>query len=261
MATLLKDLKLTSVDLVRAGANQEADICLYKSADPQAAPEATESPTEAEKNVLKRFIDWLRKNPTEAENEPHSPVEKEDKPATDKIYKSAIIESLASITTDTSLNDDEKLDMVEKSLDQFYKKRKLLWDIDDEENEWDPDLEQEGTGSSQPTHVEEVEEVDKSSNFDEIEEIQKENPYHAADGKFAPRGGGGSGAGGTKVKFSAYSDFPKTVKYDGEEYYNEGERGHMKTRDGGKAQSYVRWDSNNNEQYVSMNDQGKIERD
>jgi len=34
MATLLKNIKLTSVDLVRAGANQEADICLFKSLSP-----------------------------------------------------------------------------------------------------------------------------------------------------------------------------------------------------------------------------------
>ncbi len=33
MATKLKNLQLTSVDLVKAGANQEADICLYKSLD------------------------------------------------------------------------------------------------------------------------------------------------------------------------------------------------------------------------------------
>ncbi len=31
MAAKLTNLKLTSVDLVRAGANQEADICLFKS--------------------------------------------------------------------------------------------------------------------------------------------------------------------------------------------------------------------------------------
>lgn len=31
MATKLRNIRLTSVDLVRAGANQEADICLYKS--------------------------------------------------------------------------------------------------------------------------------------------------------------------------------------------------------------------------------------
>ncbi|MDO4280776.1 MAG: hypothetical protein Q4C56_04015 [Peptococcaceae bacterium] len=33
MATKLKKMRLTSVDLVRRGANQKADICLYKSAD------------------------------------------------------------------------------------------------------------------------------------------------------------------------------------------------------------------------------------
>lgn len=46
MATLLKNMKLVSVDLVRRGANQEADICLYKGldADPTVAPN-TEEPT------------------------------------------------------------------------------------------------------------------------------------------------------------------------------------------------------------------------
>lgn len=38
MATKLKNLRLTSVDLVRVGANQEADICLYKSAEPPKLP-------------------------------------------------------------------------------------------------------------------------------------------------------------------------------------------------------------------------------
>ena len=47
MTTKLKDLRLTSVDLVGAGANQEADICLYKSA---AGPPAGEpGPNEAER--------------------------------------------------------------------------------------------------------------------------------------------------------------------------------------------------------------------
>lgn len=31
MAAKLKQIRLTSVDLVRAGANQQADICLFKS--------------------------------------------------------------------------------------------------------------------------------------------------------------------------------------------------------------------------------------
>lgn len=40
MATLLKNMKLTSVDLVRRGANQEAHISLFKGmdADPEAEP-------------------------------------------------------------------------------------------------------------------------------------------------------------------------------------------------------------------------------
>lgn len=42
MATLLKNMKLTSVDLVRRGANQEAHISLYKGMDGE--PE-TEDPT------------------------------------------------------------------------------------------------------------------------------------------------------------------------------------------------------------------------
>lgn len=46
MATLLKNMKLTSVDLVGRGANQEAHISLYKGmdADPTAEPR-TAAPT------------------------------------------------------------------------------------------------------------------------------------------------------------------------------------------------------------------------
>lgn len=40
MATKLKNLRLTSVDMVRRGANQEADICIVKSLD----GEPTEDP-------------------------------------------------------------------------------------------------------------------------------------------------------------------------------------------------------------------------
>ena len=45
MATLLKNMKLTSVDLVGRGANQEAHISLFKGmdADPEANPN-TEAP-------------------------------------------------------------------------------------------------------------------------------------------------------------------------------------------------------------------------
>lgn len=196
MATKLKDMKLTSVDLVRAGANQEADICLFKSATEQeATPEATESPTEPEKNIFKRFIAWLKENPTEAENEPQSPIEKADEqPDLETIYKAAIIESIQSIVGDDALTADEKIETIEKSLEQFYKKRKLLWDIDDPENEWDPDLDDTGEGAPPE------EEKKPEPQYEEIEEVHKYNHHHGADGRFSSGGGGGGAAapaGGT----------------------------------------------------------------
>lgn len=50
MATKLRELKLTSVDLVRNGANQEADICLFKSLD---GDHQEDTPTEPPKAVSK----------------------------------------------------------------------------------------------------------------------------------------------------------------------------------------------------------------
>lgn len=45
MANRLKNMRLTSVDLVRQGANQKADICLFKGMDvPSEEPPHTEAP-------------------------------------------------------------------------------------------------------------------------------------------------------------------------------------------------------------------------
>lgn len=52
--TKLKKMKLTSVDLVRAGANQNADICLYKSVDGENSGENTQE------------IDKSRQNPVDS---------------------------------------------------------------------------------------------------------------------------------------------------------------------------------------------------
>ena len=208
MATKLKKMKLTSVDLVRAGANQEADICLFKSADPAEAPE---SPTETEKNIFKRFLNWMRENPQEPQNEPHKPVEKsEGTPDLEYLFKSALAESLHSIMADETLTEIEKKDMAEDSLRQYAEKSKdlerqeeiddeiedrieedhddhhedherdenaleeiidelpedelhkrkkrhrLLWDIDDPENEYDAELDELGDDN----RYEEIEEVE-----------------------------------------------------------------------------------------------------
>lgn len=119
MATKLKNLRLTSVDLVQRGANQEADICLYKSADD------AESPTEREKNIFKRFLGWLRENPAEAEYEADSTTETEvEVPETPEdpadLYKSAIFESLQSILTDETLSAEDRGEMITKSIEEYH---------------------------------------------------------------------------------------------------------------------------------------------
>lgn len=114
MATKLKKMRLTSVDLVRSGANQEADICLFKSAAPQDAPD---NPTEHERNIFKRFLGWLRENPTEDNVEPDSNIEKAD---SENIYKSAITESIQSILDDDTLEAGDKVEMIDKSIGQYY---------------------------------------------------------------------------------------------------------------------------------------------
>lgn len=186
MATKLKKMKLTSVDLVRAGANQEADICLFKSADP---PESTESPTEPEKNIFKRFIHWLRENPTEADTEPHSHIEKgKETQDLELIYKSALAESLHSIMQDDTLTDIEKKDMSETSLRQYAEKiRELERDeedydggdnideeaveaVDDFDKDDDPDYDDDYDNDEDDTIEEEV--------IEEVRERRHEKPRH-----------------------------------------------------------------------------------
>lgn len=60
MATKLKNMRLTSVDLVGRGANQEADICLFKGMDstPAETP-PKENPTGSQavvKTTQSRFV-------------------------------------------------------------------------------------------------------------------------------------------------------------------------------------------------------------
>lgn len=163
MATKLKKMKLTSVDLVRAGANQEADICLFKSADP---PEATESPTEPEKNIFKRFIAWLKENPTEAGTEPHSHIEKaEETPDLEFLYKSALAESLHSIMQDDTLTDIQKKDMSETSLRQYADK---IRELERAEEDYD------GGDNIDEKAVEAVDDFDKDDYYDDDDDTIEE---------------------------------------------------------------------------------------
>lgn len=53
MATKLKNLRLTSVDLVRCGANQEADICIVKGLDGDHADEPHIEAPKASRTISK----------------------------------------------------------------------------------------------------------------------------------------------------------------------------------------------------------------
>ena len=122
MATKLKNMKLTSVDLVRSGANQEADICLFKSAEDPAT-----QPREHETGIFKRFLKWLRENPDES---PEDTITK-DCTTFDQIndsreneeklwrYTDALNTSIRSIYQDDDLDREEKADMMLTSLKQF----------------------------------------------------------------------------------------------------------------------------------------------
>lgn len=156
MATKLKEIQLTSVDLVKAGANQEANICLYKSADQQEPPKAPETSTEREQNLFKRFLNWLNEDPAESHTEPQNSD-------TDvnlfNTYTDALAKSIQSIHDDASLNEEQKIEMIEKSVGQFNEA--ITW--------------LNSVGDIPPEHEETVEKAESlttdDDRFDCIEEV------------------------------------------------------------------------------------------
>lgn len=180
MAKKLKNMHLTSVDMVRNGANQEADICLFKSADP-------EDPTTEEKNIFKRFINWLRENPTDDPFDDDDTIEKDyntfdslnaTRESNERLwqYTSALTESIRSIQMDQNLDKDQKYQLMLQSLGQFDDAmEELLKKLsaaapdrdgalmakaapEDDEDEWDNDWDDE-------------EDPDDDDDFDDIEEV------------------------------------------------------------------------------------------
>lgn len=184
MAKKLKNMHLTSVDMVRNGANQEADICLFKSADPDDNPE---QPTTEEKNIFKRFINWLRENPEEEDLDDEEAVEKDyntfdslnaTRESNERLwqYTSALTESIRSIQMDQDLDKDQKYQLMLQSLGQFDDAMEALLEKlsgsapdrdgavmakaapEDDEDDWDNDWDDE-------------EDPDDEDDFDEIEEV------------------------------------------------------------------------------------------
>lgn len=127
--TKLKNMKLTSVDLVQRGANPAADISFFKSADgPQLKVE--------EQGVLKKMFDMLSAlfKPDDTD-----PLAKADSKTFSEIdntreyrelvwrYNSALNESIDSIINDEDLDDTARLEELNKSLGQYAEKMKELF--------------------------------------------------------------------------------------------------------------------------------------
>lgn len=104
MATSLKNIRLTSVDLVRAGANQEADIVLHKSADGGRSPDVQ---------------DKLRE------------------------YNEALYRSFRSYQDDDGLTSEEKKNLLNQSLAQYREAVAELFNPEEEPEE-DLDLAADG---------------------------------------------------------------------------------------------------------------------
>ena len=128
-ATKLKDMKLTSVDLVKRGANPDADICLYKSADGTV-------PTD-DRSILRQMFDLL-KSAFSTDEDPES-IEKDAKSfdnirtkeeSREKLwrYQDALRASIHSILEDDDLEADKKKQQLNLSLEQYSQAMKSLFD-------------------------------------------------------------------------------------------------------------------------------------
>lgn len=188
MANKLKNLNLTSVDLVRRGANQEADICLFKS---DLAQDGENPPSEHERNIFKQFINWLRKNPAEGDSTPSDTIEKDystfdalnaNRENQEKLwqYTSSLTESIRTIVDDNSLDSAQKLEFMKKSLGQFDTAMEKLF---------------ASLCTMNPVKQnvpDAVVKADSPYRYDVIQEVKKFNPYHGKDGRFSSASGGGA---------------------------------------------------------------------
>ena len=148
MATKLKDLKITKVDFVEAGANPEANIMLFKSKDHKPAAKSTtpqEEGGEKSEGAVKRFFSAIAKalgvgeenvdqaieeitKGYEATTFGEKMIEQKRRRVTSEIWDIcyALEESLCSIILDDDVAEDDKHGLMEQSLDEFGETMKGL---------------------------------------------------------------------------------------------------------------------------------------
>lgn len=111
--TKLKKMKLNSVDFVRRGANQAADIEIFKSAD--YAPEDEEEKNSFFKSISDGITNVLKK--AFGEDPEQIDLAKAESDLT--TFTDVLGESFSSIMKDDTLDETERVGMIQKSLYEF----------------------------------------------------------------------------------------------------------------------------------------------
>lgn len=116
--TKLKNMKLTSVDLVKRGANQDADIKLFKNYDGVPDEDETQG---FFKNLTNSIADAVRKafSPNDSTDEGEILFDVTKSQDDLSSMTSILDESFNSILTDSVLKSEEKTEMLHKSLSEF----------------------------------------------------------------------------------------------------------------------------------------------
>lgn len=116
----LKNAKLTSVDFVESGANQDADIMFFKSRTPEDDMGISEE--EVMKSWWDKFKDFLKGETPSEEAFEKSCIAKAKQTIKDEnqLYTSVLKESMDSIVFNDNLTPEEKEGMMRKSLTEFY---------------------------------------------------------------------------------------------------------------------------------------------
>lgn len=112
--TKLKKMKLNSVDFVRRGANPAADITLCKSADYQDEPD-----DDNQSSFFKSIADGITNVLKKAFSEDYDTVDLAKAESDLTTFTDILGESFSSIMKDDSLNQDERIGMISKSLSEF----------------------------------------------------------------------------------------------------------------------------------------------
>lgn len=175
--TKIKKLKLTSVDMVRRGANQDAYINLYKSdnaPEDSVTDEIPQSLWKSIKEVVKGFMKQNSDDEQVVKNEPDNDENLKE------VYTSTLNKSLDSIVDDETTTLEKKLELAEQTIGQFTEKytemcAELIKSAKNKQEE-EPEDDDDDDHGEEPEDIEEPEDdepLNKNSEGDRDMKIDK----------------------------------------------------------------------------------------